>query len=79
MTIRAEPTAAAGTRSTRRANVCTASRSHGTCGGQVTFLQFVAIDTADVALTKEKGSAAVLERLARHDPLLVTDLGLPRT
>ena len=46
-----------------------------TVNGRVTFLQFVAVDTADLALAKEEGSAAVLERLVRGDPLLVTVVG----
>ena len=46
-----------------------------TVNGRVTFLQFVAVDAGDVALAKENGSPAVLERLIRVDPLLVTVVG----
>jgi hypothetical protein len=46
-----------------------------TVNGSVTFLQFVAVDAGDLALAKESGSAAVLERLVREDPLLVTVVG----
>ncbi|MFI2753321.1 suppressor of fused domain protein [Cellulomonas sp. P22] len=46
-----------------------------TVNGRVTFLQFVAVDAGDIALAKENGSAAVLERLVQDDPLLVTVVG----
>lgn len=46
-----------------------------TANGRVRFLQLVAVDPDTLALAQEEGSAAVLDRLRREDPLMVTVVG----